>query len=236
MRQKYPSSIIYLVMLSLLLLSIFPLSAFCIQKGTAEYDAGDHFNAGLLYEAYNRDYKNAINEYSKAIQLNPKYVSAYVYRGGCYGKLGNYTKDIADQNIAIKIFPESARALYERANAYFAVKKYDNAMADYNKILNMKMGTLKSAGFVDRDWCIVYADLGYLYCRKGKYKDALSQLNQAVDYDPEYAPVYETRANAFYHLKQYDNAWKDVHKFQSFGKDVSRDFLDKLKNDSGREE
>ncbi|MGA9110134.1 MAG: tetratricopeptide repeat protein, partial [Smithella sp.] len=51
----------------------------------------------------------AIADYSKAIELNPKYAEAYHNRGITYGSLGNYNQEIADIKKAARLGLKEAR-------------------------------------------------------------------------------------------------------------------------------
>lgn len=60
----------------------------------------------------------AIEYYSKAINLNPKYFKALFNRGFAYDKLGQYDNAINDYTRAIEVNPNSAYAYYNRAISY----------------------------------------------------------------------------------------------------------------------
>ena len=62
--------------------------------------------------------QQTINDYNKAIELNPKDATAYVNRGIAYNALGNYQQAINDYNKAIELNPKDAEAYYNRGNAY----------------------------------------------------------------------------------------------------------------------
>ena len=53
----------------------------------------------------NCDY--AIEDYSKAIQINPNYANAYYFRGNCYHSVDQDGEAIEDYQKAVKIAPDS---------------------------------------------------------------------------------------------------------------------------------
>ena len=62
-------------------------------------DASFYFDRALNYERVD-DYENAIQDYDRAIQLDPSYASAYYNRGYSYYKLGQYQPAIQDYDKA----------------------------------------------------------------------------------------------------------------------------------------
>jgi len=95
-----------------------------------------HYNRGIEY-ANKRDYDLAIADYSKAINLNPAYASAYNNRGNVYKNKLQYDRAISDYDKAIKLEPKHVFAHNGRGNAYKAKGQYDRAIADYNKALKL---------------------------------------------------------------------------------------------------
>jgi len=77
------------------------LIIFCLFITTLAYaqTAEDYFNSG--FDKYNQqDYKGAIQDYTKAIELNPNYTDAYHNRGVAKGYLQDYRGEIQDYNKA----------------------------------------------------------------------------------------------------------------------------------------
>lgn len=82
-------------------------------------------------EDWNRDgneffalenYREAIESYNKALELDPEYASAWVNRGSAFYKLGLYHDAVADYDKAIRIDPQSALAWNHKG---LALKKLD---------------------------------------------------------------------------------------------------------------
>ena len=71
---------------------------------------------------------------NKALQLNPKFFEAYKYRGGYWHSYNQDDKAVADLTKAIELTPKLDPELFHlRADAYFSLKKYAEAIADFDK-------------------------------------------------------------------------------------------------------
>jgi lipoprotein NlpI len=79
------------------------------------------------------NYDQAILDYTKAIEIDPKYAIAYNFRGAAYSHQGNFSQAISDLNKAIEINPKDAYAYFNRGLAYYREKEYDKAWADVHK-------------------------------------------------------------------------------------------------------
>ena len=60
------------------------------------------------------EYKKAIPDYNKAIEINPDFVVAYLNRGVTYRKMGEYEKAISDYTKAIELNPRYPIAYHNR--------------------------------------------------------------------------------------------------------------------------
>jgi tetratricopeptide (TPR) repeat protein len=89
------------------------------------------FNLGLnsLIEENNQ---NAIEYFTKALQKNPEYSDAYLYRGCTYFKFGDYTAAISDFNQAEKLKEDKFQVYYNRAKAHYFNQDYNSGAADLN--------------------------------------------------------------------------------------------------------
>ncbi|RME81405.1 MAG: tetratricopeptide repeat protein, partial [Planctomycetota bacterium] len=87
------------------------------RKLTPQMKARIHLVKG--YNAFNRkNYKEAIKEFSKVLQLTPKNATAYFYRGNSYLSLNQYGEAIQDYKKAIALNPSFSSAYYNIACAY----------------------------------------------------------------------------------------------------------------------
>lgn len=124
--------------------------------------------------------RNAAQAYTKAIQLDPKFLPAYEERASDYLNLKQYKQALSDYGTVLKLDPENTTAyadrglakletgdnwgaifdfgdairrekedasyspnLYEnRANAYVRLGQYSEAIADYNKAIELRLGQM----------------------------------------------------------------------------------------------
>lgn len=65
---------------------------------------------------------------------------------------------------------------------------------------------------------------------------AITDLTKALAIDPNSAQIYATRATAYHATREYQQAWQDVEKAQSLNLKLHRDFLNRLREASGKKE
>jgi hypothetical protein len=80
-------------------------------------------------------YDEAIEQYNKAIELDPKYAIAYSHRGHAYASKDQYDLAIADYDKSIALAPENGYPYYHRGYAYEMTDVMDRAVADFNQVI-----------------------------------------------------------------------------------------------------
>jgi tetratricopeptide (TPR) repeat protein len=110
--------------------------------------ADDYFKQGNAKYLKN-DFIGADKDFSKAIELNPKFFNAYINRGRLrHNKLDDDKSAIKDYNKAIELDPKSANAYYYRANAYRNLKEFKKACADWTKAA--ELGNMDAKGSLSK--------------------------------------------------------------------------------------
>ncbi len=82
------------------------------------------------------DFEGAIENYTKAIELNPTVEIYFSNRAQAHIKMENYGLAISDSTKSIELNPKYTKAYYRRAVANIAILNYKNAVKDLKIVLN----------------------------------------------------------------------------------------------------
>ena len=82
-------------------------------------------------------YDEALADFEKAIQLNPKDANARFDHGVVHEHRGDMAQALLDYNISIKLAPKVAHTYLARGNVYFNLNKPQNALKDYQKAISL---------------------------------------------------------------------------------------------------
>jgi Tfp pilus assembly protein PilF len=166
--------------------------------------AQDFYNRGvdLLNEG---KYQEAIAEFDKAIQLDPKYAKAYSNRGYAYTLIQQYDLGIADCTTAIQLDPGDATGYYNRGFAYLLTNKYDLSIADSTMVIKLHPEAMGA-----------YTTRGLAYENNNQYDLAIADFNKVIESDPKDAFTYRFRGDAYFNIGQYDLAVADYDKAIEF--------------------
>lgn len=118
----------------------------------------------------------AIKEYKKSLELNPKNSSSYIMLGIIYEdkKENNKAQDYFTQGK--KLFTKETDFYNQRGMTYYQKGKLDKAESDAKKVLK-----------INKDNAAAHFLLGNIYERKGKTREAISeyQIVSNLDADPQ---------------------------------------------------
>ena len=147
------------------------------------------------------EYKNAIDCYTKAIELNPEYTEVYYSRGKAYDAKGDIDEAIQDYNKAIELNPENAEAYYSRGSTYLNINEIPEAIQDFSKTIELNPENAEA-----------YYSRGKAYDAKGDIDEAIQNYNKAIELNPENAEVYYSRGKAYDAKGEIDEAIQDFSK------------------------
>jgi len=103
--------------------------------------------------------------------------------------------------------------------------RFNDAIAELDSVLESAPTIAKA-----------YLYRGNVYFMKEDFISAIQDYSKALRINPEYALAYYNRAVAYYSIQDYSMAWEDVHRARKLGYMLHVDFIEQLKEDSGRNE
>jgi tetratricopeptide (TPR) repeat protein len=156
--------------------------------------SGADFGRNLAVSYYNRgvgwgrkgERDRAIDDFTQAIRIDPRYARAYNARGSEYGKKNEFDRAIADFSRAIELDPTLTSALNNRGFTLSKKGEFDRAIADASAAIR-----------IDPDYARAYATRGSAYAQKGELEPALFDLDRAIRLEPTFAPAYNSRGLVF---------------------------------------
>ena len=154
---------------------VFLVLAFCVlaMAQSAEEWADKGFNV--------TDPELKIEYYTKAIGLDPEYAKAYNNRGWAYYLMGDYTRALEDVTKALTYVDADdvdtlSGALGTRANIYRELGRYDEAMKDVEKQIEL---------VPEYNWA--YYTRGQIYRDMGEVEKARADFTKACEMGKEEA-------------------------------------------------
>ena len=207
-------------------------------QGKVKYDAGH--------------YQEAIANFDKAVQLNPKTLYTYHKRGEAKAALGEHEAAIADFDKALQLNPEHADS-YARKRAVKAFKEKEAAkkartprnLPDYITRAKQRFSLGKfqaSRGNAEKaqellaaaieDWTHViksapenaeaYSGRGLAKLALGDAEGAIKDFDAAIQINPKYTEIYYDRGRAREALGQHEAAEADFKKAKHLKLDMEQ--------------
>ena len=182
-------------------------------RNIKELTAIEWFEKGYS-SAFSGNYNDAINAFSKAIEMNKNYAAAYNNRGYSYNNLGNNNQAIQDYEKAIEINPENDVAYFNRGVAYGKLGKDNQAVENYDRAIR-----------INPKYADAYSARGITYGVLGNYRQAIYDLDRAIELNPKNDSAYYVRAIACKMLGNNKQALQDYRMAARLGHKGAQDYL-----------
>ena len=143
-----------------------------------------------------RNYDKAKVDMDKISAIEPNNVDVVIIQGEMYLADKQYEKAVEVLTKAIGIKPTS-KLYFDRANAYAAQKKYDLALSDFSKVIEL-----------DPNNADAYNARGNAYLQLDKTDLAIQDINKAIAIDPANSGSLIDLAKTLERQTKYDDAIK----------------------------
>jgi len=151
------------------------VSTSVISRGLVDKDdlATAYKNRGNAYDDKGQ-YAEALEDYGRAVAINPQDADAFNSRGTTYTALGRYELAVRGFDEAIRLNPANPMALGNRCFAKAVLGKLEQAMADCNEALLVRP---KYPG--------AYASRAFVYLKLKRYDAAIADYNSELQTQPD---------------------------------------------------
>jgi tetratricopeptide (TPR) repeat protein len=127
-----------------------------------------HYHLASYYDSEEM-FDKAIEEYEKALELDPNYGYALNSLAYMYSDIGEYEKSIEYFKRYASVNPEDANPVDSVAELYFRMGRLDEAIAKYKEVLEIRP-----------DFFQTYWRIGYIYALKEDYPQALEWCEKDI--------------------------------------------------------
>lgn len=149
----------------------------------------------------NKEYEDAIIDYTKLIQLNPQFSYVYKNRGYIYYEQKKYQLALADFNKAIELKGDEPSFYYYRGWLKFDLKDLQSSLIDFNKLIEL-----------DSNSSLAYFARARVKSHLSDPIGSISDNTKCILLDPNNSMAYNNRGWEKFELKLYKEALKDVDK------------------------
>ncbi len=131
-----------------------------------------HNNRGTGYmDQYN--FEKAVEEFKKALSIDPDFAIARVNLGIAYYNLREYENALKELKKGLRLKPGQPNALFVLGLVYKATNRIDDAISKFSQVLKL-----------DPEDVATNYNLGLLYARKRDYPMAISFFRKALEVEP----------------------------------------------------
>ena len=148
--------------------------------------AEDYDKLGIN-KAKERDFHGAIENFCRAIKLNPHYANAYNNRALVRAELGDYPGAIEDYKEAILLNPDCAIFHNNLGIISSKLGDYQGAQADHTRAIKL-----------NPDYAQAYNDRGVNNVEIGNLEEALKDFTQAIELNPDDALAWNNRGDVYF--------------------------------------
>lgn len=168
-----------------------------------------YYNRGLAYNEYGK-FQDAIKDFTKVIELYPKYNYAFFYRAYAKDHLDDVQGAIQDYTKVIQLDPLDQEAYFNRGMCKVKLEDHQGAIADFTKAIEINPKFEQGQAYLHR--AVAKYNVGDT---KGSEED----FNYVVELFPHSKDVYLNRGMFYLEHDMGERALADFDKGLQFSKD-----------------
>jgi tetratricopeptide (TPR) repeat protein len=166
-----------------------------------EPEALRHRGYRLSHECHDVD--RAFEDFSRLIELAPKWHMSYFRRAGAYYQLRHFEQALADLERAIELAPSHPWPYALRGSVYWQQGRFEEGLADKRRSLEL-----------DQKNPLAWSNYGVTLIMLGRVEEALAAHEKALELNPRFATAHARRAAPLAWLGRCDEAAVELRRAQ----------------------
>lgn len=192
--------------LALLLLELFIDVSDCLSQA----EVNKHLDIGTQYLVKGQ-LSDALSHYHQAVEGDPNNYVAYFKRATVYLAMGKAKNALSDLDRALEIKPDFNSAKVYRGSIRLKQAEYDLAQLDFYNVLKVDPHNTEANELMQRiNPAKESKKTAEYYYGHNDYDNALAYLNQAIEYSPWSAELYDFRAEIHMENGDFLSAVTDI--------------------------
>ena len=182
-----------------------------------------------LYHEEKGDYKTAVKDYSRALELTPNRSELLIKRAKCYDELQQYQPAIQDLSEVLSMRPYRAEIYILRGKIYTKTSQNNLAEKDFNKAIELNplkpdfyidrgdfFTSLEKTEYANRDYMAaseLYSYTASNFKEYKKWQDAIKEYDKAIAIDTQNGEYKQQRQECVEALQEeFRKAQEDAEK------------------------
>jgi tetratricopeptide (TPR) repeat protein/tRNA A-37 threonylcarbamoyl transferase component Bud32 len=161
--------------------------------------AAGHVCLGVIANGTGK-YEEAVDQFQRAVQLEPSNEDAYIGLGGAYERLGKSQDAENTYKKIVQLRPNYWRGYNLLGIFYLRQAQYDDAAKMFQKVIKRTPESFRG-----------YANLGAARLYEAKYSEAIKPLEQSLGIHPT-ADTYSNLGTAYYYQHRFNDAAQTYEK------------------------
>ena len=142
-----------------------------------------------------KQYDVAIENFEKAITINPRYAEAYYFMAHTFNENGNSSQAVANFKKALEIKPTLFEASYNLGIVLYQEGDFKGAIYNYKQAIKIKP-----------DLAEAHYNLGKAYRSTQNLTKAMQSYRKAIEIKPNYAEAYNNLGSALNQIGDFEGA------------------------------
>jgi len=171
-----------------------------------EHDKLTQFIRNGIQKCRNQNYRDALEDFSHAVELRPLEPIGHYCRGLTKLILKNFESAISDFTDCIRLQMKEQNIIYYRGLANYGARDFDHAILDFE-------GYVKA----ENNFAEAYFNLALCYKQKRDYQKAIQYFSETINKNPRHEVAYFERALLKDKLGDKEGCIKDLNKAMEMG-------------------